>query len=439
VGALGGLDLGFSASLDERGAEAPLAGGLHAVPQRFDDVVPTDVHPPAASGAVGAFWPAIDDAKEMPALPQPWWSPRPAVTENGGPTPPVEQASPGLAPEAATERLAHPIAPDTAVGPDATPATGTPQAAVHDARPQPQLRPRPPHGVRPVRPGVTSRPQAPTTRPAFLIAALLAIIGGTAYSAHGWLWGGSSSAAAPPAAARAPEPARLESSPLAIVPRTPTPPAAGLDAVVATPPRAVTPTRVPAPTAARPEVNAPANPKARTKPAQNTRAKAPAPTPARRPGTRGQAAAGQDTVPAPVPVDAAPLAARAVVPPSAPSATVPSLATLAATTSRSAATFEVSQVDVRPVVRRRVDPGYPEAARAQGRDDVVVVRVLVSDTGAAGDVRLLRQATVHRSLNDAAVAAVRQWTFTPARKRDRAVSCWLNVAVPFKAPEQGSR
>jgi hypothetical protein len=36
-------------------------------------------------------------------------------------------------------------------------------------------------------------------------------------------------------------------------------------------------------------------------------------------------------------------------------------------------------------------------------------------------------------VDDAVVAAVKQWTFTPARKRGEAVSCWFNVGVSLTA------
>jgi outer membrane biosynthesis protein TonB len=34
------------------------------------------------------------------------------------------------------------------------------------------------------------------------------------------------------------------------------------------------------------------------------------------------------------------------------------------------------------------------------------------------------------SLDVAIVAAVRQWTFVPAKKRGASVSCWFHVGVP---------
>jgi hypothetical protein len=36
-----------------------------------------------------------------------------------------------------------------------------------------------------------------------------------------------------------------------------------------------------------------------------------------------------------------------------------------------------------------------------------------------------------RTSNEAVVAAVTRWTFSPAKKRGEAVNCWYNVAVPL--------
>ena len=66
-------------------------------------------------------------------------------------------------------------------------------------------------------------------------------------------------------------------------------------------------------------------------------------------------------------------------------------------------------------------------------NDVVVVRVLVSHTGHPFQVNVLRRSRLGRSLDDSVIAAVRQWTFSPARKRGEAVSCWFNLAVPLVA------
>lgn len=94
--------------------------------------------------------------------------------------------------------------------------------------------------------------------------------------------------------------------------------------------------------------------------------------------------------------------------------------------------FEVTQVDVRPQVTRQVAPRRPDNRTTA---DVVVVRVLVSPAGRAADVRVVRGAKGLPAYDAAAVEAVRRWSFSPAQRRSRPVSCWVHVGVPFAAEE----
>jgi hypothetical protein len=93
--------------------------------------------------------------------------------------------------------------------------------------------------------------------------------------------------------------------------------------------------------------------------------------------------------------------------------------------------FEPTDVDESPQVATRVEPRLPGDLPLRPLNDIVVVRVLVSQTGHPFLVNLLRRSKVGRSLDDAVVAAVTQWTFSPARKRGEAVSCWYNIGVPL--------
>lgn len=92
--------------------------------------------------------------------------------------------------------------------------------------------------------------------------------------------------------------------------------------------------------------------------------------------------------------------------------------------------FETKDVNQVPQVASRVEPQLPDDLRAHELNDVVVVRLLVSQGGHASSVSLLRRSKAGQSLDDAVVAAVNQWTFSPARKKGEAVSCWLNIGVP---------
>jgi protein TonB len=92
----------------------------------------------------------------------------------------------------------------------------------------------------------------------------------------------------------------------------------------------------------------------------------------------------------------------------------------------------MGQVDDKPRVASQVEPAVPEELRDRPLTDLVIVRVLVSQSGRPSDINLLRRSKSGVALDNAVVAAVRQWSFSPARKRGQAVNCWYNVGVPLR-------
>jgi TonB family protein len=92
--------------------------------------------------------------------------------------------------------------------------------------------------------------------------------------------------------------------------------------------------------------------------------------------------------------------------------------------------FELNDVDRPPKVATRVDAALPASMQGQVSNEIVVVRVLVSQTGRPALVSLLRHSRSGLALDEAVIAAVKQWTFTPAVKRGQNVSCFYHVGVP---------
>lgn len=92
-----------------------------------------------------------------------------------------------------------------------------------------------------------------------------------------------------------------------------------------------------------------------------------------------------------------------------------------------------------PVVAPRFDaaylnnpaPSYPRAARRMGAQGTVLLRVHVTAAGTAQEVRLQKYSG-SSALDDAAIAAVRQWRFVPAKRGDEAVAAWVQVPMVFK-------
>jgi len=128
-----------------------------------------------------------------------------------------------------------------------------------------------------------------------------------------------------------------------------------------------------------------------------------------------------------------PLPALPLVPTA--SAFAPPLAAPAATgTVPPASALEATKVDVRPGIVKRVDARSSQVV--SGSQEMVVLRVLVSAGGSPATVEVIRGSKTDPASNGAAVAAVRQWAFSPALKDGRPVDCWFNVAVPVEGTAQ---
>jgi len=80
---------------------------------------------------------------------------------------------------------------------------------------------------------------------------------------------------------------------------------------------------------------------------------------------------------------------------------------------------------------RNPPPRYPLAARRNGDEGTVMLRVLVTVDGAAARVELDRSSG-SASLDNAALDAVRNWRFVPARRGSQNVEDWVRVPVVFR-------
>lgn len=75
-------------------------------------------------------------------------------------------------------------------------------------------------------------------------------------------------------------------------------------------------------------------------------------------------------------------------------------------------------------------PPYPRPARRLGLEGTVVLRVLVSPGGKALEVKIQKSSGTG-VLDDAAVNAVRNWTFVPAKQGGRAITAAVDVPINF--------
>jgi len=80
---------------------------------------------------------------------------------------------------------------------------------------------------------------------------------------------------------------------------------------------------------------------------------------------------------------------------------------------------------------RRVQPQYPQRALRMRQEGVVWLRVLISETGARQDLKL-HKPSQYAVLNQAAIKAVKKWTFDPNIVQGRAVKSWVEIPIEFK-------
>ncbi len=93
--------------------------------------------------------------------------------------------------------------------------------------------------------------------------------------------------------------------------------------------------------------------------------------------------------------------------------------------------------DVIPVVSetnlvgRRVQPQYPKRSLRMGQEGVVWIHVLIDEGGKRQQVKL-HKPSQFALLNQAAIKAVKKWTFDPNILNGRAVKSWVEIPIEFR-------
>jgi protein TonB len=87
-------------------------------------------------------------------------------------------------------------------------------------------------------------------------------------------------------------------------------------------------------------------------------------------------------------------------------------------------------------VSRRVDPVYPAASRRAGEEGTGVFRVLVDSNGKPQDVSVVTS-TGHPRLDEAAMTAIKKWSFKAAMQAGQAVQSYTKVQVKFELQNAG--
>jgi len=85
-----------------------------------------------------------------------------------------------------------------------------------------------------------------------------------------------------------------------------------------------------------------------------------------------------------------------------------------------------------PEVLHRPVPAYPESAWIAGIEGRALILVRIDTTGAVAEARFDHGPSVFR---DAALEAVRKWTYSPARDQDRTITVWTRIPIMFRLDE----
>ena len=93
--------------------------------------------------------------------------------------------------------------------------------------------------------------------------------------------------------------------------------------------------------------------------------------------------------------------------------------------------LSTQKVDRVPSKIAGAPPRYPQWARRDGLEAVVVLRFIVSEEGIAKDIRIHNIEGDER-FGRLAIEAIAQWRFNPAIKSGRPVSCWCFQKISFR-------
>lgn len=80
---------------------------------------------------------------------------------------------------------------------------------------------------------------------------------------------------------------------------------------------------------------------------------------------------------------------------------------------------------------RNPAPTYPAFAQRQRWEGTVLIRVHVLASGKPDKLEIT-QSSGRKTLDDAALAAVRNWTFVPAKRGSKAIDGWTTVPIEFR-------
>lgn len=95
-------------------------------------------------------------------------------------------------------------------------------------------------------------------------------------------------------------------------------------------------------------------------------------------------------------------------------------------------------VDVPPVAKSAIEPGYPKGALRRGEEGDVTLEIAISEKGEAKDVKIVASSTF-RELDEAASSAALASRFTPAMSDGVPVPSRASITISFRLPRRRGR
>jgi protein TonB len=84
-----------------------------------------------------------------------------------------------------------------------------------------------------------------------------------------------------------------------------------------------------------------------------------------------------------------------------------------------------------PRLIKEVKPAYTPEARAAKIQGTVLLSTVVREDGTVGDVKISRSLDAKYGLDNEAVKAAKQWTFSPGMKDGKPVAVYVSIELAF--------
>jgi|GEM_PF-2444083 len=96
--------------------------------------------------------------------------------------------------------------------------------------------------------------------------------------------------------------------------------------------------------------------------------------------------------------------------------------------------YQSNELDVRPGIKVRVNPAYPERAARENVSGKAIVRLYIDANGSVERVEVERAAPAGYGFDESAASAFRTARFSPALKGGKRVRAQMRIEVSFDAP-----